>query len=199
MNNCCKRNCCCNYVPIPGPQGRDGNSATITIGSTITSDPGTNASVTNSGTTSNAVLNFVIPRGETGSSITVDSGSFISRSQATYTTQNSIVNLPIILNSNGITIDSNSVISISKTSRYLINYGIKSSTSENIIGIYVNGTNNPITNIKTETNSTISNTIILNLNNNDTISLRTINATNNIPLTLQDSTINAYITITSLD
>lgn len=53
-------------VNIKGAKGDAGTAATITIGSVTTGEPGTNASVTNSGTTSNAVLNFTIPRGEKG-------------------------------------------------------------------------------------------------------------------------------------
>ena len=52
-------------IGTPGPRGRDG-AGTITVGTTTTGDPGTNASVTNSGTAQNAILNFTIPRGETG-------------------------------------------------------------------------------------------------------------------------------------
>ena len=195
MNNCCKRNCCCNCIPIPGPQGPAGNSATSAIGTTTTGNPGTNASVTNSGTNSNAVLNFVIPKGEPA---TINYGCFISRISATYTSQNSTIALHNTLNYNGITINSNGIISIPKNGRYLINYGITSSTSGNIIGIYINGNNNSITNLTTN-NTTTSSTIILNLNNNDLLSLRVINATNSTPLILPDNTINAYITIISLD
>jgi hypothetical protein len=50
-----------------GDKGDTGTAATITVGSTTTTNPGTNATVTNSGTTSAAVLNFGIPRGATGS------------------------------------------------------------------------------------------------------------------------------------
>ena len=50
----------------PGKEGAPGKSATITIGSTTTGEPGTQAAVTNSGTDNAAVLDFVIPRGETG-------------------------------------------------------------------------------------------------------------------------------------
>lgn len=71
--NCCttrccpQRNTCCNNViAIPGPQGPAGQAATVTVGSTITGLPGTSAVVTNSGTTSNAVLNFIIPEGQPG-------------------------------------------------------------------------------------------------------------------------------------
>lgn len=51
---------------IKGPQGDKGDSATITIGTTTTGNEGTNASVTNTGTSSDAVFNFTIPRGNTG-------------------------------------------------------------------------------------------------------------------------------------
>lgn len=54
------QSCCC--IPVPGPQG----PATITVGTTTTGEPGTDASVTNSGTTENVVLDFVIPQGEAG-------------------------------------------------------------------------------------------------------------------------------------
>ena len=50
-----------------GDKGDAGTAATIAVGSTTTTNPGTNATVTNSGTTSAAVLNFGIPRGATGS------------------------------------------------------------------------------------------------------------------------------------
>lgn len=49
-----------------GRDGNDGSAATITVGSTTTGAAGTNASVSNSGTSSAAVLNFTIPRGDTG-------------------------------------------------------------------------------------------------------------------------------------
>ena len=51
---------------IDGRDGADGQAATITVGSTTTGAAGTNASVTNSGTSSAAVLEFTIPRGDTG-------------------------------------------------------------------------------------------------------------------------------------
>ena len=59
----------CNCTPIivgpTGPTGPQG-PASITVGVTTTTDPGTNASVTNVGTDDNVILNFNIPRGETG-------------------------------------------------------------------------------------------------------------------------------------
>ena len=49
-----------------GAAGPAGTPATVTIGTVSTGAPGTNASVTNSGSDSNAVFNFVIPAGATG-------------------------------------------------------------------------------------------------------------------------------------
>ena len=59
---------------LQGLQGPAGSAATITIGSVTTSAPGTSASVTNSGTSSAAVLDFVLPKGKDGADggVTVD-------------------------------------------------------------------------------------------------------------------------------
>lgn len=51
-----------------GPQGDRGTNATVTVGTTITTEPGTQAYAWNSSSNpSNAVINFNIPRGATGS------------------------------------------------------------------------------------------------------------------------------------
>jgi hypothetical protein len=53
---------------IQGPKGDKGDAAaTIIVGSTTTGAAGSSASVTNSGTSSNVVLNFTIPKGDSGS------------------------------------------------------------------------------------------------------------------------------------
>jgi hypothetical protein len=49
-----------------GNQGPSGSAATIAVGTTTTGAPGSNASVTNSGSSSAAVFNFAIPTGQTG-------------------------------------------------------------------------------------------------------------------------------------
>lgn len=53
-------------VNIKGAKGDTGTAATITIGSVTTGAPGTDVVVTNSGTSSAAILNFTIPRGKPG-------------------------------------------------------------------------------------------------------------------------------------
>lgn len=57
-----------------GATGAPGAAATIRIGNVVTGAPGTNVVVTNSGTSTNAVLNFTLPRGNPGADggVTVD-------------------------------------------------------------------------------------------------------------------------------
>ena len=51
---------------LKGDKGDSGTAATITIGTVTTGAAGTSASVTNVGTSTNARLNFVIPKGDKG-------------------------------------------------------------------------------------------------------------------------------------
>ena len=51
---------------IQGIQGETGTAATVAVGTTTTGVPGTNASVTNTGSSSAASFDFTIPRGDTG-------------------------------------------------------------------------------------------------------------------------------------
>lgn len=51
---------------LPGQDGTDGQNATITIGQTTTLAPGSQATVSNVGTATNAVLDFGIPEGQQG-------------------------------------------------------------------------------------------------------------------------------------
>lgn len=76
----------------PGKDGLDGEgiAATIEVGTVTTGAAGTNASVTNVGTEQRAILNFVIPRGDTGASgaegsagVGFDDADFISINDGT--------------------------------------------------------------------------------------------------------------------
>ena len=49
-----------------GPQGANGLAATVAVGSVTTGNAGSSASISNSGTSSSAVFNFTIPRGDSG-------------------------------------------------------------------------------------------------------------------------------------
>lgn len=56
-------------ITTPNLKGQDGagsGSVSVLVGETVTGAPGTNASVTNTGTASAPILNFTIPRGNPG-------------------------------------------------------------------------------------------------------------------------------------
>lgn len=76
---------------LQGLQGPAGNAATITIGNVTTSAPGTAASVTNRGTSSAAVFDFVLPKGKDGADggVTVDDAL---SDTSTNPVQNKVVN-----------------------------------------------------------------------------------------------------------
>lgn len=63
---------------VQGVQGEDGKAATIEVGTVTTGEAGSQAVVNNSGTTSAAILDFTIPKGDkgdkgdTGSAATID-------------------------------------------------------------------------------------------------------------------------------
>lgn len=62
-----------------GQDGADGQAATVTVGTTTTGAAGTNASVVNSGTSSAAILDFTIPKGDTGATgVSITGVSLIS-------------------------------------------------------------------------------------------------------------------------
>jgi hypothetical protein len=68
---------------IQGIQGAQGEAATITVGSVTTGLPTDDASVTNVGTTEEAIFDFVIPQGETGSLDSLSATSPITYSSNT--------------------------------------------------------------------------------------------------------------------
>lgn len=60
-----------------------GDAATITVGTTTTTNPGTSATVVNAGTANNATLNFAIPRGTTVALGTTTTGAAGSNATVT--------------------------------------------------------------------------------------------------------------------
>lgn len=60
---------------LEGPPGPSGTNATITIGSVQTTEPGTPARIENVGTSTNAVLNFYLPRGDQGQNVEASKGT----------------------------------------------------------------------------------------------------------------------------
>jgi hypothetical protein len=83
-----------------GPTGAAGTAATVSVGTVTTLAAGSTATVTNTGTSSAAVLNFGIPQGATGAAgsgggTTASSGSFTAMYHAvSYSTLYYAVNTP---------------------------------------------------------------------------------------------------------
>lgn len=92
-------------LKTPSGGGGTGGTVSVEVASTTTGDPGTDASVTNSGTNTDVKLNFTIPRGATGATgatpnlqigevTTLDAGSDATAS-ITGTAENPLLNLGI--------------------------------------------------------------------------------------------------------
>ena len=60
------------------PRGDKGDAATIQVGNVLTGGVGTNATITNSGTTADAVFDFTIPRGDIGPAGTIAVGTVVT-------------------------------------------------------------------------------------------------------------------------
>lgn len=81
---------------LSGVQGAKGDAATVTVGTVTAGEAGSSPSVTNAGTSTAAVLNFVIPKGDKGdkgdtgtgiSEITLTAGNHAPGTTDTYTVQ----------------------------------------------------------------------------------------------------------------
>ena len=73
-----------------GATGTAGKAATIAIGTVTTGEAGTSVSVTNSGTTSDAILNFTIPKGKDGKDGGIEVDTALS-STSTNPLQNKVI------------------------------------------------------------------------------------------------------------
>ncbi len=75
-----------NLAGIPGPDGANGASANVQVGNVITGAEGSSVTITNVGNTTNVILDFSIPRGNTGNSVNLSSvtSNVIPSSNNTY-------------------------------------------------------------------------------------------------------------------
>ena len=145
----------CNCTPIivgpTGPTGPQG-PASIAVGVTTTTDPGTNASVTNVGTDDNVILNFNIPRGETGpiglqgiqgptgptgpagpTAIETYGRKYNTSTDNISLETNIAQNIPLGNNgpANNITTATQNTLTITENGVYLVEYGFSGSSSTN--------------------------------------------------------------------
>lgn len=80
-------------VNIKGAKGDTGTAASIKIGSVTTGAAGSSASVTNSGTASNVVLDFILPRGKDGAD-----GGIVVDTELSDTSTNPVQNKVVKMN-----------------------------------------------------------------------------------------------------
>lgn len=206
------KKCNCNPI-IMGPTGPQG-PATITIGTTTTTNPGTNANVTNSGTKENVILNFSIPRGDKGENGTPGERGPIGPAFSTFGRKynDSTTQLPleaniekeVELNKNGpvdkVTTSTQNKLTITEEGVYLIEYFFSGTSSANAtitVGVKQNATTIGSTTItKTITQGVYTDytgSTINSLSANDEISI-SIKSTTQVNITPNQNT-NAYLNI----
>lgn len=127
-----------------GAQGPAGAAATVTVGTTTTGAPGTNASVTNSGTPQNAILNFTIPAGN-GS--TGAYGGLYNSATQTVTPTTAGTYTQLLLNTamplSGITTATANTLTVTTAGNYEISYNISVTANESAtlqVAVRSNGT-----------------------------------------------------------
>ena len=115
------------------PQG----PVSIAVGVTTTTDLGTNASVNNVGTDDNVILNFNIPRGETGpagpTAIETYGRKYNTSTDNISLETNIAQNIPLGNNgpTNKITTATQNTLTIAENGVYLVEYGFSGSSSTN--------------------------------------------------------------------
>ena len=205
-----------------GPTGPQG-PATITIGTTTTGNPGTNASVTNVGTNENAILNFTIPAGATGAQgeigptgptgPTGPSGESSLSYGSKYDTTTDTISLtadtdsPVPLTTtaplSGITGTNANTLTITANGVYKIDYFFNGSPSvEATLTLSVSQNSNPISSstiikeVQANTDDILNGSIIVSLSANDEIGL-SLSSNVNATVSTADGT-NAFINIVRL-
>lgn len=208
-----------------GPTGPTGPAgATVTVGQTTTLAPGENASVTNSGTSSNAILNFSIPRGDVGptgptgptgeqgpagedAEVTYAYASkYQTNNQAISLTANVISQVPLTENGPSINVINNEAnkLSIIEDGVYKIDYSFAgTSSAAATITLEVRNNGNTINGGKNSRVVTasgladIQGSTLVNLTANDVIDLA-ISSSENATITPTNET-NAYLIIEKID
>lgn len=113
-----------------GPEGPQGTAATITIGTVTTGDPGTDAEVTNSGTNEDAVLDFVIPRGEPGTGGTPDVLATVDSSNQTTT-----ANTPLVFNDNPLLLGTSITHTAGSSDITITQNGVYQATAHTVVSV----------------------------------------------------------------
>lgn len=186
------------------------STATVTVGTTTTTAAGTNASVTNVGTKTNAILNFSIPRGEQGTPGTQITPAYSS----IYNTTQTVINLnqgvatAVTLGTTGVNNNVNNStankLTITNAGDYRIDYFLAASSSAAAtITLDVKNSGNQIvgSNISEAAGANeavqIQGSVLANLAVGNVLELNVASSVNT-NLTPSDGT-NAYLIITKLN
>lgn len=213
------------FIGPTGPTGPAGPS-TISIGNIITTEAGTRASVTNTGTNQNVVLSFLIPKGDKGdigptgpkgekwdAGPTGPSGTGILAYATKYDTVGNDIELTenvlttIPLNSTGPTLNIDNatanMLVINETGVYKIDYYFQGSANTNsTVILEVVQNTNPISSssiskeFETDVDNGMNGSIIVSLTSNDKIGLG-LDSRESITMT-PTTGVNAYLNIVKL-
>lgn len=213
------------FIGPTGPTGPVGPS-TISIGNIITTEAGTRASVTNTGTNQNVVLSFSIPKGDKGdigptgpkgekwdAGPTGPSGTGILAYATKYDTVGNDIELTenvlttIPLNSTGPTLNIDNatanMLVINETGVYKIDYYFQGSANTNsTVILEVVQNTNPISSssiskeFETDVDNGMNGSIIVSLTSNDKIGLG-LDSRESITMT-PTTGVNAYLNIVKL-
>lgn len=175
-----------------GPQGPAGEAATITIGPTTTGEPGTDATVINTGTPQNAVLNFTIPRGDPG---VAQTAFYAGQNQTAQTITTANTAIPLVTTLENAITAANDTITIPNDGNYRIRYMVRAVNPSNAtVGLTLNGVNDAASNMVIDADHyTADYETIRNLTAGTEIALRAI--TVNPSLVLDANTVNANLIV----
>lgn len=181
-----------------GPRGCPGQAATITIGTVTTGDT---PSVTNVGTSTNAILNFVLPND--GTENTQAFASLYSDTAQTFNLATGYGNVDMTSSTieNMTFDDANNTVTVLESGLYQISYDITVTSGAGNGNIAILRNTIPVAgSIKgiVLDNSNISSDVVLPLNEGDVLSLGVITTTGTIELTTTPIT-NATMTITKIN
>lgn len=187
-NNCYYNgNECYDLRGPTGAQGATGPSGTVGIGTVTT---GETTSVTNVGTSTNAIFDFVLP---------LEKAIYASLQNEKASSLTEVGTIPLtLIEGNGASLNNNNVLSLEKAGTYEITYMVSAEAPVNsVVGLLINDVNAENTNTKLEDNKNlVTYKTIRTIPANTTIALGLITITGT--LTLKADGVNAYLTINKL-
>ena len=158
---------------VTGPQGPAGTAATIAVGSVTAGAPGSQPSVSNSGTDTAAVFNFVLPTGTQAAASYGDFYALMPPDNAAAVQTGSDVEFPNAgVTAGGVAASGDTAVTVANTGTYLVAFQV-SVTQPGQLVLAVNGVEQPST-VAGRAGGTaqIVGVSLLDLTGGDTVSVR---------------------------